>query len=202
MILSPRVKHIRPNEDHLFCDGEGCDARLAVRTCHPLYDSRVSRKGNVSTTRLVPRSDGTWASRVTLETRYTKEPDPGHQAGTWWRRKTGGYKGLPAGKKVRREQRIGWEPHQSPPAMPKRSGGKLAPLPQSALDHIAKYTTIRRDTDRVDLPSGEHLVTCYRCDGLTILKVNDDHADHVHVAVPSPPDLVIRTAERPEKHRR
>ena len=83
--------------------------------------------------------------------------------------------------------------------MPKRPGGKLAPLPQRALDEIAKYTTNRRDTDRIDLPSGEHLITCYECDGLTILRVNDDHADHVHVAVPLPPDLVIRTAKRPEK---
>jgi hypothetical protein len=65
-----------------FCAGEGCGARLA---CGEIHEGREIE--------------------VCLEPRYTNGPHPRYPAGTWWRKKLGGYKGMPNARDARKAMR-------------------------------------------------------------------------------------------------
>jgi len=88
MILPARTKWVRGGRGlHFFCPGAGCEARLAC--------------GDTETTNI----DGGREIEVRLELCYTNGPHPSYPAGTWWRQKRGGYKGIPRARDVRKEMR-------------------------------------------------------------------------------------------------
>ena len=140
LALPPRQKEVRPNEWHLFCPGQGCSARLAIRRRYP---------------------DGPDPERwfYSLEPRYTDEPHEEYQKGTWWRRNTGGYKGLPS---ARRQRRV----------LARASLGEGdAPYEQQMRPYVN-----RRGNVRIPLPTPEdgwnpppQQIVCYECDGHVVV---------------------------------
>lgn len=136
-------------ECHLFCAGDGCDARMGKRTTYEGGDGR--------------RHD-----RITLEPRYTNEPHEKHAAGTWWRSERGGYTGMARNRDIRKAHGIPRSPSEDflgPETQ--RTIRQAARVVLGEADSRNPRAMPRRDQYRPTLPPGVHIVACYECEGLT-----------------------------------
>jgi len=181
VILPARTKLVRKGSNlHFFCPGEGCGARLAC--------------GNTDI-----RTDTGWEIEVRLEPRYTNGPHPSYPAGTWWRQKRGGYKGLPRARDARKAERDVERATEgvSPEAVSQvvketLKRGNLLDLalgsdfeehatPEKWHEDVVRRGEFHRVTYILGqrrhfcqpapvLPPGTHIVICYRCGGKASIK--------------------------------
>ena len=207
MILPPREKKIRPREWHLYCCGEGCDARLAIRIHHCAgCEEGLDVEAHVHD----DRGEPFW---VSLEPGYSQDPSDDYSFGYWWRIWRGTVN-MPRGKDIRGrvEAYKKREPVREDPAfspldsrarvplferqIPKRwSGDRDLSLEQQFRhmrlsrqeleDFLNRYTTGRYKTggwkmDRAIPDEGQHVVVCYDCGGKA--KIDAPHN-------PSGPDI-------------
>ena len=132
----PEIRLITVAEYHLFCAGEGCDARLGERT---VFEDEAGRN----------------TDRTTLEPRYTNEPHDEYDTGTWWRARSGGYKGMARGRDIRKVQQIPRSPsdwnsaafHRTANAAVRLLFGEHDPKRQRALPPRDTYSLSQVSTD-------------------------------------------------------
>lgn len=182
MILPANEKPVRLNEVHFFCPGEGCDARLGKRT----------EEGTMH--------DVQW--RFELERRYTDEPHATYPNGLWWRKQRGGYANLPSARDARRVARAleetpaatGRERYKAvantgfadvvrhlagPGLRTAVLGDDWDQLDErdirKAFQQAAYfYGEHRRESQLMPaLPTGTHVVVCYRCGGNASIDVRE-----------------------------
>ncbi len=189
LILPPREKRIHEGEWHLFCAGEGCSARLAVRQCR----SEKCTAKFPTTERHNEVCKGVLVTE--LERGYIQEPNARFPEWVWWREEIR-RSPLPRGRNVRKATRRALREQRETPvernpnfrgqgfSTDQRLWANSWPYKDQILarfshpkadaegaeDLLKTYTTLRhlkhsRFRTGVAPQLGDNIVACYECGG-------------------------------------